>query len=122
MRDSKAKLEACLPDLISRRLSVRDLHRSDEIISSTSTEGSDSSIHPPQDRDDPEFLEAGYENGTEFPEDVDDSAINDSVMVPVQQEFDQLASKSESNVSGMIVLLFQCREVSSFFFVQVIIM
>lgn len=107
LRDRKAKLEACLPDLISRRLSVRDLHSSDEIISSTSTERSDGSTHPPQDRGDPEFLETGHEYGTEFSEDFDDSAITDDVMVPVQQEFDQLSSKSESNVSGMIVLLFQ---------------
>lgn len=96
LRDSKAKLEACLPDLISRRLSVRDLHSGDEIVSSTSTEGSDGSIHPPQDRGDPEFLEAAHEYGTEFPE---DSAITDDVMVPVQQEFDQLSSKFESNVN-----------------------
>lgn len=99
MRHTKAKLEACIHNLNSRGLSLRDLHSSEEIVSSTSTEVSDSSGDPPQGR---ELLDTCHESDMAFPENINDPAVSDCAVAAVQQEVEQLstalASKSSSSV------------------------
>lgn len=96
MRHTKAKLEACIHNLNPRGLSLRDLHSREP---PTSSEVSDSSSHPPQDRGDPELLETCHEFEMDFPENINDPTVSDSVVAALQQEVEQLstalASKAE---------------------------
>lgn len=98
MRRTKTKLETCIHNLNSRGLSLRDLQSSEYIISSTSTEVSDTSSDP-QDRGDPELPDAGHKFETDFPENNNDPAINHNAVAALQREVEQLptslASKSK---------------------------
>jgi len=103
----KAKLETCIYNLNSSGLSLRTLHNSEEIISSTGTEVSDSSSHLPQGQEDPELIHIGHEFKTNFPENIKDPAVIDSVVAALQLEVEQLtaslASKSKVGEFNLII-------------------